>query len=521
MRVTLKSCGSNLLHNLKIVLLFPPNWSAVVNSPHLALPLVAGALDEDYSLLEIWDLSKEFYDRNGSRPDNKLIIDACDNGNITLLDKLYFDWENYFIELAKDHKLEFGLISGFYTKMITTFNYYYDKIKKGTVFSEFYNRYVYQKLKEIDPILVGISISSANQILPTIELLIELRKILPKSKIVLGGNVVTRLSNSSEFNKVMNLADYVVLFQGERVIKKICNSLIKVNSNTNHYKKIYSDEFIPITEWPIPVLHGLNLKDYLGIQTLPFVSTRGCYWGKCSFCAISAGWSRKGYSGSMTPDLMIKQIKHMVSKYKINRIKFVDETFPPSKVIPLSYLMNDNNLNIYWEAYVRLEPEWEDENFLRTAYNTGCRKLYFGLELSPYSKRDCLHKNDNANIITILEVCKKIGILVHLFCMVGHPETNETDANLTVKFLIDHQDKIDTADLVGFQLHRGISIKGIHPKKGQKETLSLTYEYKVNNGVALLLKEVQDLEKRCQERIWEEVPRLIHPLYRIGKSWKN
>ncbi len=500
---------------MKVVFLFPPNWSAITNSPHLALPLLAGTIASENAKIKIWDLSKEFYNSYGSQPDKNVIINACDIEDFEVLDKLYFNWEDDFIKLARERKFEFGLISGFYKEIEPTFNNYHDQIKEGTIFSQFYNQHVYPILKEITPSLIGISISSVNQLLSTLELLIGLRKILPKTKIVLGGNVVTRLKNSAEFIRINKLVDYIVFYQGEKAINKICNLSMTPSVH------IFADEYIPINEWPIPNFDGLNLKEYPGIPTLPFVSTRGCYWGKCSFCAIPAGWSRKGYSGSMTPDLMIQQIKHLVLKYKINRIKFVDEAFPPSKVIPLSYLINGNNLKIHWEAYVRLEQQWEDENFLRTAYEAGCRKLYFGLELSPYSKRDCFHKNDNANIITIIEACKKIGILVHLFCMVGHPGTTEDDAKLTVKFLIDHQNQIDTADLVGFQLHRGISIKGLYPKKRQKNTLALTYDYNSNNGNVLLPKEVKILENKCQERIWDEVPRLLHPLYRIGKSWQN
>lgn len=487
----------------------------MTNSPHLALPLLAGSISSESHEVKIWDLSKRFYNKYGLQPDKNVIINACDIEDFEMLDKLYFNWEDDFIKLARERKFEFGLISGFYKKIEPTFNSYYYQIKEGTVFSQFYDQYVYPTLKEINPSLIGVSISSFNQLLPTIELLFGLRKILPKTKIILGGNVITRLKDSSEFRKIKDLTDYLVFYQGEKTIRKICN--LPIRSSVH----IYGDEYIPINEWPIPYFNGLNLNEYPGIPTLPFVSTRGCYWGKCSFCAIPFGWSRKGYSGSMTPDLMIQQIKYLVSKYKMNRIKFVDEAFPPSKVIPLSHLISDNNLKIQWEAYVRIEPQWEDENLLRTAYDSGCRKLYFGLELSPYSKRDCLHKNDNANIITILEACKKIGILVHLFCMVGHPGTNENDAKLTMKFLIEHQNQIDTADLVGFQLHRGISIKCLYPKKGQENTLALTYDYYSNNGNALLPKEVRILEHSCQDRIWDEVPRLLHPLYRIGKSWQN
>ena len=43
------------------VLLFPPNWSACVSGPHLALPLLAGMARATKWLVRTWDLSDEFY----------------------------------------------------------------------------------------------------------------------------------------------------------------------------------------------------------------------------------------------------------------------------------------------------------------------------------------------------------------------------------------------------------------------------------------------------------------------------
>jgi hypothetical protein len=223
----------------------------------------------------------------------------------------------------------------------------------------------------------------------------------------------------------------------------------------------------------------------------------------------------------MSTELFVEQLKLVIQQNHINRIKFVDEAFLATRVKMIDELFTMKNIKVFWEAYARVEKIWENDEILEAAYSSGCRKLYFGLEISPDANRNPLGKNDNGDILIIMKKCKRIGILVHLFCMVGHPYTIKDDAYRTTQFLIDNQELIDTADLVGFRLDRGTVVKGVVPsrKDNLDFTLSLKYE-PVSKGV-LSMQEVLKLEYECQEKLWEFVPRLLHPLYRIAQEWEG
>ncbi len=116
---------------------------------------------------------------------------------------------------------------------------------------------------------------------------------------------------------------------------------------------------------------------------------------------------------------------------------------------------------------------------------------------------------------------KRNGILVHLFCMVGHPGTTIKDAELTVQFLIDNQELVDTADMVGFRLDKGTKVFGVQKPEFNSSDLAMSYEYEPLFENILSYKQVAELELACQEILWDEVPRLLHPLYRIGNSWNT
>lgn len=516
--------NNNAKKSNKAIFLFPPNWTACVSGPHLALPLIAGAVTKLSWETEVWDLSEEFYKLQGTQPDQKELLDACNIQDIETLDKLYFDWEDSYANLADEFGLKFGLLSGFSQasgypqtakELIAIAN-------QKSPFTAFYEDFLAPRLKSLMPKLIGITIASQHQLLPAVELLIRLRRWLPEVVLVLGGNVITRLKDSPAFVELSKLANRIVLYQGEKAIQDICLNLSKPTrtvSQSEETEKIFSDELIPFREWPLPSFFGLNLGGYPGKNTLPYVSTRGCYWGRCPFCAIPAGWSSKGYAGSASGEFIASQLEILIKLYGIRRFKFVDEAFPPSKIISMLKATEKFNQPFVWEAYARIESAWEDQERLHMAYETGLRRLYFGLEIAPNGNRNPLGKNDKGNILHIMKNCKNAGILVHLFCMVGHPMTTADDAKKTVAFLIEHQDLIDTADLVGFRLDRGTTVVGVEFDSRFNSELSLSPPFIPTHSLSMTQEAVNQLEWECQEIIWDSVPRLLHPLYRIGNSW--
>jgi hypothetical protein len=436
------------------------------------------------------------------------------------LDKCYFDWEDSLQSVAHDIDGSFQLLSGFS----------FDPLRRlplrlaiegirSSVYEVFLERAVVDVAAR-SPSLICVSISSAQQILPAIELLRLIRIIAPKAFTLLGGNVVTRLRNTEAMSVFTAHADVVCLFQGELAVARITDYIAHhgVASARCHIPKIVGDEKIPTADWRQPSFSGIDLHSFPGVPALPFVTTRGCYWGRCSFCAIPAGWSSSGYAGSLNGVTAAGQIEDMARMYDIRNIKIVDEAFPPSKVSSLASALESGGLGIQWEVYARLDSNWADEDLLLTAARGGLRKIYFGLEQAPSSSRSVFGKNDRADPRTLTSRAAAAGIKVHMFCMVGHPETSRDDALRTVEFLLENQSEIDTADLVGFRLDRGTEVRGTK-QLGSESDWSLRVSYVPESASTLTESEVKDLEIECQEIIWDEAPRLLHPLYRLLSPW--
>jgi len=203
----------------------------------------------------------------------------------------------------------------------------------------------------------------------------------------------------------------------------------------------------------------------------------------------------------------------------LSRVKFVDEAMPLSKTGPLCDELKRVGVKLEWEAYARLEEGWEDVTLLESARSQGLRKVYFGLEQVPSASRRFFGKKDSGNPHRILRACSQANVKVHLFCMVGLPKTSYEDAESTVAFLLENESLIDTADLVGFQFERGTSVSGIRPLPERAPDWAISLPYKPINDGVLSAEQVSELEVACQERLWESVPRLLHPLYRLVGHW--
>jgi len=508
-----------------VAMIFPPNWSCCVSGPHLAAPLLAGvALAQNWACMSL-DLTQEFCASMARPPVSHDIVDAAQGEKFEALDELYFAWEDGIHERAKGcGTANFGLLSGFgfgELEKLPLAEAARSIAECGTIFDEFYRTSAVTRLRSAQCSVVGVSIASRSQVLPALRLLQILRQELPHVFILLGGNVVTRLRTSAAFDTFIAHADQIVIFQGDLAFAQTLDAISQfgVESARCGLSRIAGDQTVPPAKWPLPAYETVSFENYVGRASLSYVSTRGCYWGKCSFCAIPAGWSESGYAGTASAAAVAAQLVQMARRTGIPRIKFVDEALSPAKAKLLGSYLKSCQPPIEWEAYCRLEQAWEDVGLLEHARAGGLRKLYFGLEQAPTTNRAILNKNDRGDIEKIMSACAKVGVKVHLFCMVGHPHSSPQDAWATTNYLIENRELIDTADLSGFRFDKGTSVSGIIPAPGASCDWDLSLKYVPVDSTTMTSEEVATIELECQEAIWQKTPRLLHPLYRVVGPW--
>jgi len=107
---------------------------------------------------------------------------------------------------------------------------------------------------------------------------------------------------------------------------------------------------------PAPDFDGLPLDRYFAPKlVLPYDPTRGCYWGKCTFCHY--GLAEVGTAAYRERDVAgaVAHLRALSEKYGTKHFYFSQDSVAPKTVVKLAQAIADANLEIRWAT--DLKPE--------------------------------------------------------------------------------------------------------------------------------------------------------------------
>jgi len=179
-----------------------------------------------------------------------------------------------------------------------------------------------------------------------------------------------------------------------------------------------------------PDFNGLPLKKYL-TPALPLQISRGCYWKKCNFCIH---YDTYGSYHKRNIELVINDIKSLVSKYKTKYFHFTDDCISLALADKLTESIICNKLDIRWLSYFRFE-EGLNKDRLDKIYLAGGRVLEVGLESASENVLELMNKRISMNATKrIIEDASKRGFLLKLFMFHGYPGENINELKETIEF---------------------------------------------------------------------------------------
>ncbi len=350
--------------------------------------------------------------------------------------------------------------------------------KETNIFIEYYET-VLDDIKSKNPDYIGISINSSSQIIPGLTLANILKKNL-NAHINIGGNFFGRVKeaivNNPEFFNLF--CDTLLVEEGERPVVELAryvNNEIEIEEVSNLiYKKdgkvVINETKKPLKldEMAIVSLDGYDFKQYFAPEIiLPFQSSRGCYWGKCSFCDQDFGQNFNVKNVDKLTDEFIKLKK----EYGIKYFEFIDESVGPSYLNELADKIKEKNIDINYFFDARLESTFTKE-LLQKAYNSGLRMVLWGLESGSDSVMKLINKGiDIDKRLEILKNSSDSGIWNFAFIFFGFPTETIDDARKTIKLICDNKEIIHSYG-------RSVFTMGKHTKlKDEPEKYGITAVY--------------------------------------------
>ena len=435
-----------------------------------------------------------------SDPNNGIdeVLMYVENARNAIRDKESFYYPEVLVKSVNllDRALEIASLPHFpsklsfdnYSNPLFKLNYnsikYYVFDRDTNMFWDYYES-VFDKIEKYNADFIAVSINSSSQIVPGLTLS-ALLKQKTKAHINIGGNffgrVTEKILETKEFfeifadslsveegeGPVIELAKYI---NGEKNIEDVPNLIYlkdgKVCENPK-MKPLKLNDMLPES------LDEYDLSKYFAPEiVLPFQSSRGCYWGKCSFCDQDFGQE----FNVKNIDKAISEMKMYKEKYGISHYEFIDESVGPKYMEEFSDRLKDEDLKIKYFCDARLESAFS-KSILDKAHQTGLQMVMWGVESGSDKIMELINKGIDLNRrFEILKDSSDAGIWNFAFIFFGFPAETKEDALKTIEMLIANKDVIHSYGRSVFSMGKHAKLAAEPEKYGIIEIIPAEFDF--------------------------------------------
>ena len=234
------------------------------------------------------------------------------------------------------------------------------------MFYDFFEEYVYA-FSQDNYDIICIALTDLSQLI-SVFTLTGLLKRQTKATIVLGGNYATQISADIVKHEEIfkEYIDFISIGNGEKALPALCRALDEKEDlervpNVIYYslekQRIINTGFscapFKMDSLAYPDFTGYDFCEYFTPEPIfPIELSKGCYWGKCTFCDYAYGqqlYSPKAISR------IIEELQYYIDTYRATKFIFVDECIPPAFYNKLASAIIKAGLKINFYSFARLE----------------------------------------------------------------------------------------------------------------------------------------------------------------------
>lgn len=390
--------------------------------------------------------------------------------------------------------------------------------RQVNVYRDVFEQIVKPAIEAERPDVIGISIVLQQQLFSSITFCALIKEHFPSIHVTIGGNTVTRLRDVLPQKKdLFALFDSAVVYEGEtaflqlieavgagRDLSGVPNLIYRDASGIHTSALAYAEDMAAL---PPPDFEGLPLDKYFTPdRILPYLATRGCYWGRCEFCDHGEGYTA-GYRTKKI-DEIIEEIKGLKDKFQTRHFHFTDESYPPALFRKLTRKLVETKLDIIWTTHMRFEKSLLEEGVWNDAAASGCKYLHFGFESGNERVLKLMDKATTRDVIRrSLELSANVGIWNHAMGFFGFPGETREEALSSIQFLEENKELVHSIGFGTFDLSRHTPVAknpekfGVTAYVNPEWDLALDYYYTVRDGLSV----------KEAERVFEEFERNHYP----------
>ena len=363
---------------------------------------------------------------------------------------LYLEDLSDYIVACVDENFGFSRYAERLGRSANSFDELYHQLnQKPTYIDEITLTILNQKLTEIQPKLVCLSVPFPGNLYSAFRCAQFIKTNFPNIKTSMGGGFPNTELRDLKDKRVFEFFDFITLDDGELPIellhRAVCHSdegrissnefkrnfllennqvIYKNNSTQPDYKQsevgtpdysdLQLDNYISVIEIANP-MHSLWSDGRWNKLTM----AHGCYWGKCTFCDISLDYI-KLYE-PIAAKLLVNRMEELIAQTGENGFHFVDEAAPPALMREVALEILRRKLTVSWWTNIRFEKSFSSD-LCQLLKASGCIAVSGGLEVASDRLLELIKKG--VTVEQVAQVTRNFtesGIMVHAYLMYGYP----------------------------------------------------------------------------------------------------
>jgi hypothetical protein len=299
----------------------------------------------------------------------------------------------------------------------------------ANIFYPYFSRKLEELLATDTSRQIGFSLSYLSQALCTFAMIGYLKAHHPEVKIILGGGLVTTwLSRPQWCNPFGGLVDHLIGGRGEGPLLALLGTEQRAEHIRPDYEQLVDNAYLS--------------PGFI----LPYTSSFGCFWKKCSFCPET---SEDNPYQHITPTTTIADLQALTAATSPSLIHLLDNAVSPATLKALA----DTPPNVPWYGFARIDRLLGDREFCRRLRDSGCCMLKLGLESGDQGVLNSMHKGIDLELAArVLENLHDAGIATYIYLLFGTPSESYKEAERTRRFVEEHHQAISFLNLAIFNL---------------------------------------------------------------------
>ncbi len=335
---------------------------------------------------------------------------------------------------------------------------------------------------------VGISVCFPGQLQPAYAFALKLKRLLPEVHLTAGGPGITQLFirlRGHDLARALGPFDSAVVFEGEHALLGLCRALDEKRELRGLPNIVHRDALLG-AKWasgegaedlrvlPAPDFDGLPLDLYFSPSlTLPYDPTRGCYWGKCTFCHYGLAETGTASYRERGAERTVDHLTALADKYGTRTFYLSQDSVAPKTLLKIAQEISRRGLDLKWATDLKPEKYLTAER-ARALYDGGGVACALGVESA--NPRVLAMIDKGAPVSTVRETISHLadaGLAVEAMCFTDFPTETYAEAMDTLRFLEELRDEVALYIVGEFDLTHGALVAQAPERFGLRETWQL------------------------------------------------